>query len=141
MSVGHVTADVSPQLALYKTDEDHTPYDHTPYDHTPYDNTPYDHTPHDHTPHERHKTYTMQAKLKQAALMSTNKLRLEALANQRAILDKRKAAFEAEVLKILDAMDHPDDPKSILLTIADSEFNVHLDVALAAAEAITALVG
>ena len=113
--------DVSPQLALYKTDEDHTPYDHTP--------------------HERHNECITQANLKQAALMSTNKLRLEALACQRAILDKRKAAFEADVLKILDAMNHPDDPQSILLTIAGSEFEVHLDVALAAAEAITSLVG
>lgn len=81
---------------------------------------------------DRHHVY----KPDEDALVLLDSMRIESIANQRDVLAKSKEAFGNEVQKILDAMSRPDDPGSIHAVIADSDFNVHLDAALAAAESI-----
>ncbi len=82
--------------------------------------------------HDRHHVL----KTDEVASDAFDSMRKKTIANQRDILAKSKEAFKNEVKKILDAMSSPDDLGSIDAVIADSEFNVHLDAALAAAEAI-----
>ena len=89
--------------------------------------------PHDEG-HDWHHVYKTDEAPQALAMLDS--MRIESIANQRDVLAKSKEAFGNEVQKILDAMSRPDDPGSIHAVIAGSDFNVHLDAALAAAESI-----
>jgi hypothetical protein len=84
--------------------------------------------------HDRHHIY--RETLSAAAMASTGELRDDAIAQQRAKLVQNKAAFTTAISEILDAMDHPDDPKGIIDVIAHSFAKAHLRDAMEAAIAI-----
>jgi prefoldin subunit 5 len=69
-------------------------------------------------------------------MASTDELRDDVIAQQCAKLAQSKAAFTTAIKEILDAMDHPDDPESIIDVIAHSFAKAHLREAMEAALAV-----
>lgn len=83
---------------------------------------------------DRHHIY--RETLSAAAMASTDELRDDVIAQQCAKLAQSKAAFTTAIKEILDAMDHPDDPESIIDVIAHSFAKAHLREAMEAALAV-----
>ncbi len=83
---------------------------------------------------DRHHIY--RETLSAAAMASTDELRDDVIAQQCAKLTQSKAAFTTAIKEILDAMDHPDDPESIIDVIAHSFAKAHLREAMEAALAV-----